>query len=223
MLFLGKRLTGMSVERQRLADDEFTVFVKEVEPRLSYALAAACGVEVGKESTADALAYAWENWDKVRDMGNPAGYLYRVGQSSARRQRRKTPLFPNAAAEDLPRVEPGLPAALAALSQTQRTVVVLLHGFDWSEREVADLLGVHRSTVRRHRERGMGKLKASMEVTTHAVISIPSCTTTSNMWLSALKPTKSARTALHPSPCRQWGPAFRSDRFPDGPTGWRLP
>jgi len=39
------------VERQRLADDEFTVFVKETEPRLSYALAATYGVEVGREST----------------------------------------------------------------------------------------------------------------------------------------------------------------------------
>jgi DNA-directed RNA polymerase specialized sigma24 family protein len=149
-------------------DDEFTVFVKETEPRLSYALAAAYGVEVGNESTADALAYAWENWDEVQEMRNPVGYLYRVGQTSARRHRRRNPLFPSVVAEELPMVEPGLPAALAALSQTQRTVVVLLHGFEWSEREVADLLGVHRSTVRRHRERGMSKLRASMEVTAHA-------------------------------------------------------
>jgi DNA-directed RNA polymerase specialized sigma24 family protein len=44
----------------------------------------------------------------------------------------------------------------------------LLHGLGWSEREVAELLGVHRSTVRRHRERGITKLRKSMEVTTHA-------------------------------------------------------
>ncbi len=34
--------------------------MKETGPRLSYALAAAYGVEVGRESTADALAYAWD-------------------------------------------------------------------------------------------------------------------------------------------------------------------
>ena len=158
----------MSVERRRLADDEFTVFVKETEPSLSYALAAAYGVEVGRESTADALAYGWEHWDEVGAMKNPAGYLYRVAQTSARRQRRRAPLFPGVVGEDLPTVEPGLPAALAALSEAQRTVVVLLHGLDWSEREVAELLGVHRSTVRRHRERGIAKLRASMEVATHA-------------------------------------------------------
>jgi len=158
----------VSVERLRPVDDEFTVFVKETEPRLSFALAAAYGVEVGRESTADALAYAWEHWDEIQAMGNPAGYLYRVGQTSARRQRRRAPLFPGVVAEELPTVEPGLPAALAALSQAQRTVVVLLHGLGWSEREVAELLGVHRSTVRRHRERGIAKLRKSMEVTTHA-------------------------------------------------------
>ena len=72
---------------------EFTVFVKQTEPRLSYALTAAYGVEVGRESTADALVYAWENWPKVRCMENPSGYLYRVGQSSARRYRRPRLLF----------------------------------------------------------------------------------------------------------------------------------
>ena len=36
----------------------FTRLVKETEPRLSHALAAAYGVEVGAEVTADALAWA---------------------------------------------------------------------------------------------------------------------------------------------------------------------
>lgn len=138
--------------------------MKETEPRLSYALAACYGVEVGRESTADALAYAWEHWHKIQAMDNPVGYLFRVAQTSARRQRTRATLFPGVAAEELPMVEPGLPAALAELSQVQRTVVVLLHGLAWSEREVAALLRVHRSTVRRHRERGMSKLRASMKV-----------------------------------------------------------
>jgi RNA polymerase sigma-70 factor (ECF subfamily) len=73
-------------------DDEFTAFFKEMEPRLSYALAAAYGVEVGRESTSDALAHAGEDWSKLRGMDNPGGYLYRVGQSRARRYRRSGPL-----------------------------------------------------------------------------------------------------------------------------------
>jgi DNA-directed RNA polymerase specialized sigma24 family protein len=145
-------------------DDEFTVFVKEVEPRLSLALVAAYGPEVGREVTSDALAYAWEHWTDVQEMENAAGYLYRVGQSSARKYRRRNPLFPVVPAE-LPRVEPGLPAALSSLSAAQRTAVVLVHVEGWSEREAADLLGVHRSTVRRHRDRGLAKLRAALEVT----------------------------------------------------------
>lgn len=59
-------------------DAEFTAFVREAEPRLSYALAAAYGVEVGAETTDDSLAYAWEHWSEVGAMDNPVGHLYRV-------------------------------------------------------------------------------------------------------------------------------------------------
>lgn len=45
---------------------EFTRFVKEVEPRLSYAFYAAYGPEVGSEVTSEALVYAWEKWPRVR-------------------------------------------------------------------------------------------------------------------------------------------------------------
>ena len=149
-------------------EDEFTVFVKDVEPRLSYAFAAAYGVEVGREATADALAYAWEHWSEVRGMENAGGYLYRVGQSSARRYRRTGPLFPAVVAAELPEVEPGLPAALNSLSEAQRTAVILVHVLEWTEREAADLLGVDRSTVRRHRDRGLAKLREALEVGTNA-------------------------------------------------------
>ncbi len=149
-------------------EDEFTGFVKDVEPRLSYALAAAYGVEAGREATADALAYAWEHWSEVRGMENAGGYLYRVGQSSARRYRRTGPLFPAVVAAELPEVEPGLPAALNSLSEAQRTAVILVHVLEWTEREAADLLGVDRSTVRRHRDRGLAKLREALEVGTNA-------------------------------------------------------
>ena len=43
---------------KRSRKQAFTRFVKETEPRLSYALAAAYGPEVRAEATADTLAYA---------------------------------------------------------------------------------------------------------------------------------------------------------------------
>jgi DNA-directed RNA polymerase specialized sigma24 family protein len=83
-------------------DREFTRFVKEVEPRLSYAFYAAYGPEVGNEVTADALARAWEHRAKVEKMDNPAGHLYRVGQSKTRRYHRPRVLFPKADPEHTP-------------------------------------------------------------------------------------------------------------------------
>jgi DNA-directed RNA polymerase specialized sigma24 family protein len=154
------------VALERTEEDEFTAFVRRVEPWLSFALAASYGVEVGRDAVADALAYAWENWSEVHKMANPAGYLYRVGQTSARRSQRRPPLFPLVDPAVLPHVEPGLPAALEELSEGQRSAVLLVHVLEWTEREAAELLGVDRSTIRRHRDRGLNKLRAALEVTT---------------------------------------------------------
>ena len=154
----------MSIENRTRVDDEFTVFVKEIGPRLSYALAASYGIEAGRDSAADAISYAWENWPRVREMENPAGYLYRVGQTAARKYRRKSPMFPEVVHAELPLVEPGLPTALARLSKAQRAAVVLVYVLEWSEREAAEFLGVNRSTVRRHRDRGLAKLRRALEV-----------------------------------------------------------
>ena len=61
-------------------------------------------------------------------------------------------------------VEPALPAALAGLSEQQRTAVVLIHAFDWTQQEVAELLDIRRTTVQKHLERGLEKLQTALEV-----------------------------------------------------------
>ena len=91
---------------------DFARFVRGVEPKLSHAFYAAYGPDVGSDVTAEALEYAWKNWDRIREMGNPAGYLYRVGQSKARRYHRPTVLFPRVGRSTNPDPEPALPAAL---------------------------------------------------------------------------------------------------------------
>ena len=62
--------------------DEFTAFVEDVEPKLKIALCANFGKDLGMEATAEALAFAWEHWDRVSSTANPAGYLYGVAQTS---------------------------------------------------------------------------------------------------------------------------------------------
>ena len=66
--------------------------------------------------------------------------------------------------EGLPWVEPGLPAALMGLREQQRIVVTLIHGYQWSFGEVADMLGVAKGTVQTHEKRAMAKLRARLGV-----------------------------------------------------------
>ena len=145
---------------------EFERFVAEVEPRLRRAFIAAYGSERGREATAEALACAWERWATVRGMQNAPGYLYRVGQSRTRPRRRAAMELPTPVGE--PWVEPALPGALLALSERQRTAVVLVHGFGWTLREVAQLTGVKPTTVQNHLERGLARLRAALEANEHA-------------------------------------------------------
>ena len=142
---------------------EFEAFVRDAEPRLRRALVAAYGFEDGRDATAEALAYAWEHWERVREMPNAAGYLFRVAQS--RRRRRRVPVLYDVSGWPEHLFEPGLPRALAALSQRQRVVVVLVHGFGYTLHEVAELTGLRRTTVQNHSDRGLAQLRKRLGVT----------------------------------------------------------
>lgn len=144
-------------------DESFTTFVKETEPRLRHALVASLGQDRGLEATSDALAYAFENWDRIASMENPAGYLYRVGRSRNRFDRIR-PNFVPVPVESAPNVEPGLPAALRRLSEKQRVAVVMVHAYGWSREETASLLGSSISTVDTHLQRGLSKLRNELGV-----------------------------------------------------------
>jgi DNA-directed RNA polymerase specialized sigma24 family protein len=162
MMALDERSVG-AVEGPR-ADDGFCEFFARAEPRLRRGLVAAYGTERGREAAAEALAWAWEHWAEVEQMDNPIGYLYRVGQSRTRPPKRR-PVF------DIPSrpevmIEPGLSDALAALTERQRVAVVLVHGFGLTQLEVAELTGISTSSVQNHLERGLRRLRRSLEVRT---------------------------------------------------------
>lgn len=147
----------------------FDGFIRSAEERLSFAFGAAYGPELGAEATAETLAYAWEHWERLRDMENPLGYLFRVGQSKVRRfRRRRPPVAPPPSESVEPWVEPGLLPGLASLTRNQRVAVVLVEGFEWTQQEVGDLLGISRSSVQKHHERGLQRLRDVLEVTSDA-------------------------------------------------------
>jgi len=144
--------------------DAFTTFVTTCEPRLRRALVATYGPGIGRDATVDALSWAWENWTNVGSMQNPVGYLYRVGQTAARRHLAVRPLsLPPMTISGEPDTMPELAPALTRLSDQQRAVVVLVHGYAISQREVAELLDIAVSTVREHLARGMTRLRNELE------------------------------------------------------------
>jgi DNA-directed RNA polymerase specialized sigma24 family protein len=144
----------------------FEAFVADAEPRLRRALIATYGFELGREATANALGWAWEHWNRLDKIANKVAYLYRVGKSSIRR--RKVPITFVRSEDSESWFEPNLAPALAALTDRQRTAVVLIHGYRWTLREVADLTGTHIGTVQSHLDRGLHNLRINLEVSDNA-------------------------------------------------------
>ncbi len=146
---------------------EFAEFVDDAGPRLRRALVAGFGSDVGRSAAVDALSWAWEHWERVAPMDNPVGYLYRVGQSAARRRLRTTVRDRSIVGRETSTqpIEPDvdLTAAIDRLSTQQRTAVVLVHGFAMPLRDVAEVMEISVASVREHVKRALARLRESME------------------------------------------------------------
>lgn len=155
----------MTSDREALTQgQEFSDAIDELAPRVRRALVAAYGVEVGVEAAADATAWAWEHREELATMKNPAGYLYRVGQSAARRYRDRPvrlPEAPEARGDDVI-IDPRLPVALEGLSQRQRSAVLLVHAHGYGLSEAAGVLGISVSALRNHLNRGLRHLRTAL-------------------------------------------------------------
>lgn len=166
MIDAGRRVTIL-VDQVISMGVTFEAFVGTAGARLRASLIAAYGSEAGNEATAEALSYGWEHWDRLSQMENPAGYLYRVGQTAARRARKRQGFLPSPTAVDLPDFEPGLVPALESLTEPQRVSVLLIHAFGYTQAEAAEVLDIDRSSVRIHLRRAMSKLRAVLKVEPH--------------------------------------------------------
>lgn len=139
--------------------------LERVGPTVRRALVARYGTEVGADAAADAIAWGWEHGQSISSMTNPGGYLYRVGQTSARRAHRRVTrsAFP---VEPVWVDAPDLPGdvfdALHRLKADQRVAVLMVHGYGFSYRETADVLEVAESAVRNHVHRGMRRLRSEL-------------------------------------------------------------
>jgi DNA-directed RNA polymerase specialized sigma24 family protein len=151
-------------------DAEFGRLLERVEPPLRRALVAAYGPDAGRDVLADVLAWAWENLDRIVAVANPAGYLWRVGQTAARRQRRPAAFevlaaHPPAISVEAP-AEPwdeALVDALRDLTLHQRVAVVLVHAYGYPLAEAAGILDCSVSSLRNHLARGLDHVRLHLE------------------------------------------------------------
>ena len=144
----------------------FESFVSVEGRRLRRALIAAYGLDAGTEACAEALAWAWEHWDRVAEMTNPVGYLFRVGQSSARRTRRwqRRIRLPPERAHEGSEMSLRVDEVLLTLPPRQRLAALLVHGYGYSYAEVADATGSSVASVRNDLHRAMKSLRKRLEV-----------------------------------------------------------
>jgi DNA-directed RNA polymerase specialized sigma24 family protein len=140
--------------------------LEQIGPLVRRALLVRSGAEAGAEAAADAIAWGWEHGELLQQIANPAGYLYRVGQTSARRGRRRATraAFPvEPVWQDAPELPGDVFDALCRLRADQRVSVLLVHGYGFSYLETAGVMGVSEDSVRNHVHRGMRRLRAELE------------------------------------------------------------
>jgi RNA polymerase sigma-70 factor (ECF subfamily) len=124
-----------------------------------------------EELTQDAFVRVLERWDRVGEMTNPSGYLYRTAMNTFRKSHRRaalaarrtfamTPVDDGIAGID---AEDAAVRALAGLSPRQRAAVVLVDLLGYQSDEAAQILGMRAGTVRTHVARGHAVLKETME------------------------------------------------------------
>lgn len=160
------------MRRRRQPRDEgyadFAAFVNEHEAVVRRLLVAGYGPDVGRDAAAEAFCWAWTSWPRAAELDRPGAYLYQIGVNWARRQHRHQAHrldvdVIDAAARPVD-YEPGIGPALASLTERQREVVILVEGHRYTHAEAGEFLGIARTSVQNHLERGLAKLRLAMGV-----------------------------------------------------------
>jgi RNA polymerase sigma factor (sigma-70 family) len=107
---------------------------------------------LAKDAADEAFARAYERWPRVRSMESPAGWTYKVALNYGRRRllrrRVEQAILLRQARDRSTAKEPDggrdddLWTTVSSLPLRQRTAIVLRYLGDFSEREVAQLMGV---------------------------------------------------------------------------------
>jgi RNA polymerase sigma-70 factor (ECF subfamily) len=118
----------------------------------------------------DAFLRIYERWDRVGDMDDPVGYLYRTAFNVFRRRSRRAalalrrtlrlaPSTDDFAAVDAKHV---VSQALAGLTSRQRAALVLTEVLGYTSEEAGRLLGVRAGTVRALASQGRAAMRNAL-------------------------------------------------------------
>jgi len=115
----------------------------------------------------EAFLQVWERWDRVRDMDDPTGYLYRTALNLHRKRTRRASVAIRRAIglgarrDELAEVETHdqVLRALGMLTLRQRISIVLVDLLDYSSEEAGHVMGIKAATVRVLASQGRAALK----------------------------------------------------------------
>lgn len=149
---------------------DFDTFHREHRDRLVRSLAMHLGdLHLATEAVDEAMVRAWQHWHRLDDRGDAGAWVYRVARNWAtswfrrRRFRSEADVPDQPVHDDLREVRPHLRAAVAALSDPLREVVVLRLHADFSTAATARALDIPTGTVKSRLSRALDQLRTHLE------------------------------------------------------------
>ena len=131
----------------------FAEFYEAEHGRVVTSLLLATGrTDTARDAADEAFLRALMAWPRVQQMDSPAGWTFRVALNVVRRRERRRSLERRLLARKVPAPDVPAPAGeawalVAELPERQRTAVVLRFVADMTEHQIAEAMGISRSTV----------------------------------------------------------------------------
>ncbi|HVE74659.1 MAG TPA: sigma-70 family RNA polymerase sigma factor [Mycobacteriales bacterium] len=150
-------------------DDELVAFCRREHRRLVAALELVCGsLPLAEDLAQETFARVCKDWSRIRAMDSPVGYAHRIGLNLARSSFRRRALERRTNArlggDDIWNDPDGanavaVRAALRALRENQRRVLVMRYFLGYSVAETAEVLSMPVGSVKTHAARGLATLR----------------------------------------------------------------
>jgi RNA polymerase sigma factor (sigma-70 family) len=122
-----------------------------------------------EELMQDAFLKLWERWDRIDEIDDPAGYLFKVALNAFRMRTRRAKVAARRAIGAEPATDPfhdidvkeDVRRMLRELTPRQRSALVLTEILGYSSEQAAGIMGIRATTVRVLASQGRAALRAT--------------------------------------------------------------